>query len=433
MPAPLVILGAGLAGLSAAYQARKRGKPFLLFEKEARPGGLVRSEKVNGFTFDYTGHLLHTRQERTRFLVMDELGLKHAFVPVQRDSWVYSHNRFTRAPFQANLHGLPPKVIRECLEGMLRANRGVVKKAKAGFSDFETWNLNYFGPGIYKHFMEPYNTKLWGVHPSKMSTEFMGRFVPKPSLAQVFDGALHDTGAPMGYNANFIYPKRGGIEVLPAAFAKRVAVTVSTRAVQVDPRRKTVTLSDGQTVAWSRLISTLPLTKLIDLALGVPTHVKRARARLRASSVLNVNFGVAGRDITTKQWVYVPEPGLPFYRVGFYHNFSAALAPKGGSSVYAEMSYSPERPLDKRAAPSNVKAGLLKMGILRKSDRIAAQFVSDIQDAYVVYDAHRTESVGIVQAWLREQGIVSTGRWGNWEYAAMEDAIWQGAAAVGTI
>jgi protoporphyrinogen oxidase len=126
----------------------------------------------------------------------------------------------------------------------------------------------------------------------------------------------------------------------------------------------------------------------------------------------------------------VPKAELPFYRVGFYHNFSRAMVPKGGSSVYAEMSYSPERPLDKAAAPGRVKAGLRRMGILRPTDTVAAQWVADIEDAYVVYDSHRGASVGTIQAWLGERGIVSTGRWGRWEYAAMEDAIWQGAEAV---
>jgi protoporphyrinogen oxidase len=77
-----------------------------------------------------------------------------------------------------------------------------------------------------------------------------------------------------------------------------------------------------------------------------------------------------------------------------------------------------------------VKAGLMKMGLLRRSDRIAAQWVADIEDAYVVYDAHRAEAVGRIQAWLKTQGIISTGRWGRWEYSAMEDAIWAGAEAV---
>lgn len=427
MPDPIVIIGGGLAGLSAAYHAQKRGIPYLLFEKESRPGGLVRSEKLKGFTFDYTGHLLHIKQDRTRQLVLKDLGLAKAFVPVERDSWVYMNGRFTRAPFQANLYGQPDAVIRECLDGILQAQK-LPEGAKPKF--FEQWNLQAFGRGIYKHFMEPYNSKLWGVHPSKMTTDFMGRFVPKPSLGQVFEGALKDIGKPMGYNANFIYPKSGGIEVLSAALARKVKVTCNVHAVGVDPKRREVTLSNGTVVRYKKLISTQHLPALVGMTRNAPSAVTKASKKLRASSVLNVNFGIAGRNVSTKQWVYVPEPQLPFYRVGFYHNFSAALAPKGGSSVYAEMSYSPTRPLDKQKAPARVRQGLIEMGILRPSDRISATFVADIKNAYVVYDAHRADAVATIQAYYRGQGIASTGRWGNWEYAAMEDAIWQGEAAL---
>ena len=425
---PIVILGAGLAGLSAAYHAQERGIPYLLFEKQGRPGGLVRSEKLNGFTFDYTGHLLHIKQERTRQLVLEQLGLAKAFVPVVRDSWVYMNGRYTRAPFQANLFGQPDAVIRECLLGILDAQKLPQDGPKPEY--FEQWNLQAFGKGIYKHFMEPYNSKLWGIHPSKMTTGFMGRFVPKPSLAQVFKGALKDIGKPMGYNANFIYPKRGGIEVLSAALAKGVEVHCDTYVLAVDPKRKEVRLNNGSIVRYKKLISTQHLPALVGMTKGAPAGVKAAAKKLRASSVLNVNFGIAGRNVSTKQWVYVPEPKLPFYRVGFYHNFSAALAPKGGSSVYAEMSYSPTRPLDKAKAPARVRQGLIEMGVLRKSDKIAATFVADIKNAYVVYDAHRSAAVARIQDYYQAQGIASTGRWGNWEYAAMEDAIWQGEAAL---
>jgi protoporphyrinogen oxidase len=431
-----VILGAGLAGLSAAYHARKRGRPYLCFEAQDRPGGLVRSEQVNGFSFDYTGHLLHMRQERTQDLVLRELGLKHAFAPVQRDSWVYSFGRYTRGPFQSNLYGLPPAVVRECLEGALRAQGALPpsghldSKKKIGPANFEDVNLTAFGEGIYRHFMKPYNTKLYGVHPRELSAETGGRFLPKPSLTQMFEGAFFDVGKPQGYNANFIYPKKIGIEVLSAALAKRVDVRCNVRAVAVDPKRKTVTMSDRQVVAYDRLVSSMALPKLVATMAGVPVSVKKAVARLRAASVLNVNLGISNRNVSTKQWVYVPEPHIPFYRVGFYHNFAKALAPKGGSSVYAEMSYSKDRTINKATAPEAVKAGLREMGVLRSGDRIAAQWVADIENAYVLYDAHRTASVKTIQAWLREQDIVSTGRWGNWEYAAMEDAIWQGAAAI---
>ncbi len=432
---PLLILGAGLAGMSAAYQAAKLKKPHLLFEREPREGGLVRSETLNGFTFDYTGHLLHMKQERTRKLVLSELGLKNDFVMVERNSWVYSHGRFTRAPFQANLHGLPDDVIAECLKGVLEARVGAGRRPARSPrrnppETFESWNLKTFGPGIYRHFMEPYNTKLWGVHPSRMTTEFMGRFIPQPSLKEIFDGALHDLGKPMGYNANFIYPKKGGIEILSRAFARRLAAHLNHEAVEIDLKRREAAFGNGRRQAFGRLISTLPLPRLVSIIKGAPARVRKAASRLRASSVLNVNFGVAGRNVSDKHWIYVPEPGLPFYRVGFYHNFSPLLAPKGCSSVYAEISYARDRPLDKKKAPARMREGLIKMGILRRSDKIAAQWVADIPAAYVVYDSHRSQAVATIQSWLRENKVSSIGRWGNWEYAAMEDAIWQGAEAV---
>jgi protoporphyrinogen oxidase len=429
MPDALVILGAGLTGLSAAYHAKKRGMPHLLFEREGRVGGLVRSESVNGFSFDYTGHLLHMKQERTKRLVLNELGLKDDFVMVSRNSWVYSHGCFTRAPFQANLFGLPDVVIRECLEGILRAQRLNQKSEKA--ESFEDWNLRTLGEGIYRHFMEPYNSKLWGIHPSKMTVDFMGRFIPRPSLQQVFEGALRDVGKPMGYNAAFIYPRKGGIEVLSRAFGRRVAAHLNHTVVQIDLKGREVTFANGLRLRYKKLISSLPLTRLVAVLKEKPARINRAVSKLRASSVLNVNFGIGNRDVSDKHWIYVPDLSLPFYRVGFYHNFSKELAPKGASSVYAEMSYSAERPLNKKEAPRRVHEGLIKMGILRKSDRIAAEWVADIPAAYVVYDSHRTENVNTIQSFLRENHVISTGRWGNWEYAAMEDAIWQGAEALG--
>jgi protoporphyrinogen oxidase len=434
---PAVILGAGLAGLSAAYHAKKRGIRHLLFERAERVGGLVRSENVGGFTFDYTGHLLHMKEERTKKLVLSELGLKHDFVMVERNSWVYMNGRYTRAPFQANLFGQPDGVVRECLAGMLEARALGLKargrksaRAAKGPESFESWNLRTFGEGIYRHFMEPYNSKLWGIHPSQMTVEFMGRFIPQPSLKQVFQGALHDVGKPMGYNAAFIYPRKGGIEILSRAFGRKVAARLNHTAVQIDLKAREVTFANGLRQRYTKLVSTMPLTRLVALLKSKPARVERAASRLRASSVLNVNYGIRGRNVSDKQWIYVPEPHLPFYRVGFYHNFSQELAPKGGSSVYAEMSYSADRPINKKEAPRRVREGLIKMGILRKSDKIAAEFIADIPAAYVVYDSHRTQSVETIQSFLKENGVVSTGRWGNWEYSAMEDAIWQGADAV---
>ena len=100
-----MVLGGGLAGLSALWHLQQLGHTDShLFEKESRVGGLTRSEQLNGFTFDYTGHLLHFKNETVKQLVSQLLdGNLHS---VTRNSWIFSKGVYTRYPFQTNLYGL---------------------------------------------------------------------------------------------------------------------------------------------------------------------------------------------------------------------------------------------------------------------------------------------------------------------------------------
>ncbi|MBM3804009.1 MAG: hypothetical protein FJW26_17045 [Acidimicrobiia bacterium] len=114
------ILGGGLAGLSTLWHLQRSGhERSHLFEKNSRVGGLTRSEHIDGFTFDYTGHLLHFKNEAVRQLVSALLGDNlHSVV---RNSWIFSKGVYTRYPFQTNLYGLPPEVIKECILGFVAA------------------------------------------------------------------------------------------------------------------------------------------------------------------------------------------------------------------------------------------------------------------------------------------------------------------------
>ena len=135
--AKIVILGAGLSGLVCAYYLREN---YSIFEKEARVGGLCKSEKTDGFIFDYTGHLLHIKRGENKELIKKLLGRNLIFQ--KRRAWVYSKETYTRYPFQANIYGLPPRVVKECVEGFIEAKKQTKEQDNRPLKsalDFKKW------------------------------------------------------------------------------------------------------------------------------------------------------------------------------------------------------------------------------------------------------------------------------------------------------
>jgi protoporphyrinogen oxidase len=210
----IVIIGAGLAGLSTVYHLS--GVPYRLFEQEKEVGGLCRSYQMDGFTFDMTGHLLHFRQAEIRTLVeslLDSRLEKHI-----RRSFIYSHRTYTEYPFQVNTYGLPPEVVRECLLGFLATlTNPSAPPARPEDRSFKAWILENLGEG---------NEKLWQVSLDELTSDWVSWLVPKPELKDVVNGALGIKDKAFGYNPSFLYPVQGGIGILPNA----------SRLAQANPR-----------------------------------------------------------------------------------------------------------------------------------------------------------------------------------------------------
>ena len=223
-----MILGGGLTGISTAVHLRA---PWLLFEREERLGGHARTDERDGYRFDKTGHWLHLRDPAIKKLV-DEL-LPGQMVPIARRARIFSHGVLTRYPYQANLYGLPPEVIKECLLGVVDAKLATAQATRRpSRRTSRSTACEHFGAGISKHFMIPYNEKIWGVHPREITAAWCSRFVPLPNLEQVIAGAVGAGPPEMGYNQSFLYPKSGGIETFTRALQTRLArpVACHTRA-----------------------------------------------------------------------------------------------------------------------------------------------------------------------------------------------------------
>ena len=272
----ILVAGGGLAGLSFA---RHMGAGCLVVEREPLPGGLATTTWERGYGFDKTGHLLHLRDPGIRRWITGLLG--DDALRLHRRSRIWSHGVYTRYPFQANTFGLPPRVALECLSGFIEARQ---KRDPSPVRSFEDFIHRHFGAGFARHFMIPYNRKIWGVHPREMTPAWCDRFVPVPELEDVLAGALGLHEQELGYNASFVYPRQG-IGVLSERIARQVETRARVRygvglsSVQVG--RRSARLSDGTHVRYEALVSTLPLDRLVRIVRDAPAWLVRAGGLLR--------------------------------------------------------------------------------------------------------------------------------------------------------
>jgi protoporphyrinogen oxidase len=420
--APVVVLGAGLTGLSASVELRRRAVPHRVLERAKHPGGHAATSEEAGYRFDRTGHLLHLRDPELQRSVRQWLG-PAALLEIDRKSGVWSHGVYTRYPFQANVHGLPPDVAHACVLGFVRAH---FDRAPAEPRTFEEFCLRHFGEGISRAFMIPYNEKLWGVHPREITATWCDRFVPIPTLEDVLRGAFGLPGPELGYNARFLYP-RLGIGELTRALAERAGVVETGRAAdRIDWRGRTVT-SAGERVPYETLISTLPLDTLVRALDDPPDPVRRAGETLRCTHLYYLDVALNTPPELDWHWVYVPEPRYAFYRVGSYSNFSAAMAPPGKGSLYVELGGRDEP--DLAALLPRVADDLVEMKWIRAREAVRFARVRKLEHAYVVYDEGRERALEVLLPFLEEHGILSVGRYGSWSYASMEDALTSGRSA----
>lgn len=418
----VVIIGAGLTGLSTAYHLEQQGFfDYAVFEKEATVGGLCRSIHHEGFIFDYTGHLLHINAPNFKHFIEQKIGLEH-FTAINRRSCIYSQQRFTRYPYQTNLFGLPAETIAACIEGFV--NRSCNQQQPKLFTD---WVLHNFGAGFAHHFFFPYQQKIFDFPVEQLSASWTGRFVPKTSLRELILGAVEDRGnEPIGYNAQFLYPTTGGIFLWVEKLAGLLKnkITTNKKMVAIDLVCKKITFADGTVTQYETLINTMPLKEFLQLI--NPHHPLIAAAHhLQCNSVINFNIGVARPDVSDKHWVYFPEPEFPFYRVGFWHNFGTAMAPPNCSSLYGEISF-----LNRDHATQEKKLRAAKEQIKKifsiAEHEIVTEYDIFIPHAYVIFDQWRDENLPNILQKLEEYSIFSVGRYGAWKYSSMQEGFLEG-------
>jgi protoporphyrinogen oxidase len=429
---PIVIIGAGPCGLACARELERQGHhDWLLLERSQHPGGLAASVRdPAGFTWDLGGHVVFSHFGCFDELLEETMGdevLWH-----ERSSYVRFADRWVPYPFQNNLRHLPEPVLRECLDGLREAPGG-----DSGM-DFATWMRATFGAGIARHFMEPYNLKVWATAPERMSAGWMAERVAIVDYERAAENVRAGSDdLAWGPNNRFAFPASGGTGEIYRRAAAPLAerIRYGAEVCELDVRARTLRTAGGLELRYDALVSTIALDRLVAALPGAPAEVSAAAARLRHNSVCMIGVGYRAPLRDERSWMYFPDPGVPFYRATNFAKYSPANVPGAETerfcSYMTEVAHSPEHPVRRAGLEQRVEAALRRAGVLHGAPAVASVHAEEIPYAYPVPTLDRDAALAVIQPWLMRHGILSRGRFGAWRYEIgnMDHAVKMGSDA----
>ena len=434
-----VILGGGPTGLGAAYRLRERGEDrFEIFERADRIGGLATSFlDPKGYTWDVSGHIIFSGYPYFNAFLEKVLG-KDGVRRIDRESWIKFEDRYVRYPFQNHLSSLPEEAMLECLVGLIESQ--TIDRDRA-YRNFEEWVLARFGAGVAKHFMVPYNLKVWATPLARMGFYWIAERVAVVDWKKALETTLRPKVTDWGPNATFGYPATRGtvglwLATIPFIGAERIRY--HKRAASVDEEKREIRFADGSTRRYDRLLTTLPLDAFVARLTHAPEGVRAAAKKLLFNRLFSVGVGLKRPSPSTKNWIYFPNPRTPFYRMTYLSNYSPDIVPGGDTSRYCsllmETTYSRFRPLPSGDFVEAVVEGLVAEGILERSDLplIESKYLIHAGHAYPIPSVDRDEALAVIHEYLEPREIYSRGRFGSWKYEIgnQDHALMQGVELV---
>ena len=445
----VVIIGAGPAGLTAAYELSKRGLTSTVLEGDSVVGGISRSAERDGWRFDIGGHRFFTKVPEVEAL-WHEILPDEDFLLRPRMSRIYYNDKFFDYPLKAGnaLKGL----------GVIEATKCVASYAKAKVrppkdqTTFEGWTTAAFGERLYKTFFKTYTEKLWGVPADTINADWAGQRIKNLNLFNAVVNALlpkRNQKEITSLIEEFQYPKYGpGMmwercrDLVEQAGTKVVMETAVTRIHHEGGRAVAVTAtsSDGGTTRYpaTHVVSSMPISGLLKaMDPPVPAEVMAAANGLKYRDFLTIALVIPEADGFPDNWIYVHDPNVKMGRIQNFGSWSPYLVKDGKTCLGLEYFVTEGDELWTAADSDLVELGkreLAKLGLV-EPERVEAGYVVRMPKAYPMYDDVYADQVLVLRRWLADNApnVYPVGRNGMHKYNNQDHSMFTAMLSVDNI
>ncbi|RJQ27344.1 FAD-binding protein [Candidatus Parcubacteria bacterium] len=427
---PILIVGAGIAGLTAGEILSRAGKNVVIVERENEIGGLARSFSYNnGFSFDMGPHRFHTNiPDASQYI--DQI-LNGDQIRIRRSSSVYFYGRYCCWPLTLlDVLHLPPLFLFKCTLDLF------FKKATGNDDEsFTSYIIKRYGKTIYRHFFENYTMKFLRLSPDCIHKNWASASINRAIIddkiikrsASLFNLTLGMI-LPKKIETTFIYPGSGPNSVFIKKQAGRIkskggTILSKTEVVSFEESKGSIiraVLSNGETVECEEVIFTAPITALCEL-LGRP------RPCLKFLSTVFFNLVAYGRPKLPYQWCYFGEKTLIFSRISCMNFFNRKLLPDDDSTALSvelptykgDMIWEhPEKFLNL------IIQDLIRVGYINNFNEIQSFHIERVENTYPVYELDYLAELG--KSYKSLEGLRNLwllGRCGTFWYNNMDHSI----------
>jgi protoporphyrinogen oxidase len=413
----VVIIGAGPAGLTAAYELSKARVRSVVIEKDSVVGGLSRTVNYKGYRFDIGGHRFFTKVRAVDQMWREVLG-SHQFLRRTRLSRIYYNKRFFHYPLRASnaLRGLGLWNSFLILMSYVHAQLFPQMPEKT----FEQWITNRFGRRLYQIFFKTYTEKVWGIPCKEITADWAAQRIKGLSLMTAIRSAL--IGKHLRSKSeviktlvdSFDYPEEGPgmmwdtVRDLVKSQGGEVRLETSAQKIFWSPggivALEVETHGKTQSIAGTHFISSMPIRELVQkLEPPVTAEIRTAAEKLNYRDFLTVALIIKRSEVFPDNWIYVHDPGVKVGRIQNFKNWSSHMVPDPATTCLG-LEYFCFEGDGLWTMPDADLIGLAtrelaSMRLAEAADVIDGAVVR-MPKAYPVYDSHYAEALRVVRSFL---------------------------------
>ena len=423
----VIVIGAGPAGLTAAYHLVKNGIKPIVLEQSDKVGGISRTEKYKGYHFDIGGHRFFTKVQEVQDLWYEVL--EDDFVKTPRMSRIYYQGKFFQYPLSAfdTLQKLGISESFMIIWSYLQAKRQPLPVE----DNLEQWVTNRFGERLYKTFFKTYTEKVWGIPCNQIQAEWAAQRIKGLSVKTAVLNALIGKNDTKTLIKEFDYPRLGP-GMMWERFTEKIEaaggeVHMNTKVLGMEREGERITRviaeRDGNLIQFEaeNFISSMPLNKLVQKMNPVlPSHVVEAANGLKYRDFLIVSLIIDAPDLFPDNWIYIHSPEVKVGRIQNFKNWSVQMVPDAsktclGMEYFSNIGDSLWSKTDEELIEL-AKQELKTLG-LAKGATVEDGVVIRQPKAYPVYDRDYRQHLDVIQDYLQTfKNLQTTGRNGMHRY-----------------